>query len=855
MTYNPYAGVDWNTTFRLKTQLHAHTNLGGGGSPPQDVINNYAAAGFNALGISDYNQLTWPWTTWEEYLTPVAKNMVAIPNDEVALSTVHFTAPFLTAGMDGKHYKTDVQSAIDDAIAVGGIPIIAHPVVMGFDITTCDTWTGFQGIEIYNPTELGIQPFDFQLWDHLLTDPGRADKHIWGFAVDDSHDTTDINQGWIIVYAAQKTATGVEDSIISGSFVAVINSTNSINNITQVGNTLTVDATSSVVWKADGEQIVGTGSTLDLDTLAPGYTYVRAEVGDREIFTQPIFIMQTSPHIIFENGFEDGFASWTNLVVQTGTVAQSSDTAHSGLCSAEISGIQYGGDKAYANKSLATALKRVNIRAYVNFSSDSTTGIMMGPLSLSSPDYYAAVVTRNFALNRWGIMTFNPLTGAETYHWESGMSAITINKWYYIELEAVMSVNGFATLWIDGAMELNVTNVDFYTSTVTSVGVGECDIPDNLSTFLKFYIDDVAVSDGYIGPITQKYTLSVDVTGHGSTNTTGISMYDEFTYVTVLATPDSGYYFDYWLLNDTNVGSANPYTINMTANYRLTAVFNPPSTYLVIRGTDNSIYYRGYNPTSNSWENWSAIPYGSTLDGPASTLVGDQLFVVVRGVNYDQIWFSYINLTDSSFSGWTLLNGATPSAPTLTSNGTALCLVVRGETNSIWYRFCDIASRVWGEWFSLPDGATRDTPAAALLEGTLQVTVRGVNYDQIWHCYVNLSDNTFEGWTLLNGATPSAPTLITNGTTLCLVVRGETDIIWYRRYNINTQVWNDWTAIYEGATMDRPAATFTKSELQLVVRGLNGDQIWHGNVSLADSAFSGWTLLSGSTPSAPTLTD
>ncbi len=644
VSYNPYAGVDWSTTYRLKTELHAHTNLGGGGSYPYQVINNYAALGYDALGISDYNTLTWPWTQWWEFLSPAARSMVAIPNDEVADGGyAHFTAPFLTVSMSGTPYGSNVQGLIDAIIAANGVPIISAPVSMGFSLTTADSWTGFRGLEVYNPMDgTGLQPFSFQLWDHLLTDPARVDKHIWGLAVDDSHDG-DLNKGWIVVYAAQKTAASMKNSIIAGSFVAVVNSTNSINNVTQVGNTLKVDATSAVVWRADGGQIVGTGSTLDLDALAPGYTYVRAEVGSGEVFTQPIFIRQTSPYTIFSNGFEDGLASWTGTG-GLGYIDQSSDTAHSGSYSAKVSLIHYYGDKAYAYKSLGASFKRIDIRAYVNFSSDSTSGIMIGPLTLSSSDGYVASVVRNFTSSQWGVRIRNPTSGIETYYW-GGTSALTLNKWYYFELEAVMSVHGFATLWIDGAMKLNATNFSFGANTISSVAAGEYETINDLSTNLKYYIDDVVVSDaraqytltataspldgGYVtlnntGPyyygdwvrltvhvnlgwsftgwsgdasgsvnpvnvlingnksVTANFShtgaiLTVNVSGNGATNATGTHVYFRNTNVTVLATPYSGWMLDHWILNSVNVGSMNPYTLNMTTDYTLTAVFSPSS--------------------------------------------------------------------------------------------------------------------------------------------------------------------------------------------------------------------------------------------------------------------------------------
>jgi pimeloyl-ACP methyl ester carboxylesterase len=68
-------------------------------------------------------------------------------------------------------------------------------------------------------------------------------------------------------------------------------------------------------------------------------------------------------------------------------------------------------------------------------------------------------------------------------------------------------------------------------------------------------------------------SLIVQVFGNGVTNITGTTLHNQYDNVTVLATPASGSALDHWTLNGTNVGSLNPYTINMTSDYSLTAVF------------------------------------------------------------------------------------------------------------------------------------------------------------------------------------------------------------------------------------------------------------------------------------------
>jgi hypothetical protein len=297
-----------------------------------------------------------------------------------------------------------------------------------------------------------------------------------------------------------------------------------------------------------------------------------------------------------------------------------------------------------------------------------------------------------------------------------------------------------------------------------------------------------------------------------------------------------------------------PYVIdiNNTDNYPLMQPWVPIES-LVVRGMDDRIYYRAWNGTD--WEGWNVLP-GSTIDSPAAALIGNQLHVVVRGSDGNSLWYGYLtNITDpGSFSGWTLLSGATSSAPTLTSNGTALCLVVRGEDNLIYYRFYNNSS--WGDWTALPSGATLDSPAAAMLGDELHIVVRGMDGYSLWHCYFNLTDNSFSGWMLLSGATQSKPVLAPDQTEnkLFLAVRGLDDRIYWRTYDVMGQSWADWSVFPSGATPEGPAATIFGGARQTVVQGMDGSSIWQGAIDLSTTGFSGWTLLGGATPSAPTLT-
>jgi hypothetical protein len=274
----------------------------------------------------------------------------------------------------------------------------------------------------------------------------------------------------------------------------------------------------------------------------------------------------------------------------------------------------------------------------------------------------------------------------------------------------------------------------------------------------------------------------------------------------------------------------------------------------VVRGCNNCIYYSTYNYTSTSWSVWNNLPTGTTIDSPATAIVSNILYVVVRGMDGSSLWFSSVNLTNNAFSGWSLLSGSTPSAPTLTSNGTTLALVVQGENNLIYYQFYTIASQTWSGWSALPSGTTVDSPAASLVGNTLYVVVTGSDGASLWFSNINPTTDVFSGWTPLDGSSPSAPTLTSNSTTLALVVQGENNLIYYQFYTIASQTWSGWTALPSGTTPDSPAATLMANTLCITVVGSDGSSLWQSSINLETSIFSGWMQLSGSTLSKPVLT-
>ena len=110
-----------------------------------------------------------------------------------------------------------------------------------------------------------------------------------------------------------------------------------------------------------------------------------------------------------------------------------------------------------------------------------------------------------------------------------------------------------------------------------------------------------------------RYGLLVDVGGSGSTNATGTHMYNAGTLVAVQAAPGSGVMLSEWLLNDTSVGSVNPYVVTMSENRNLTAVFTSGKVLLQTSMGNITIQLRDDMPITMS--NFRNLVAQGTYDG------------------------------------------------------------------------------------------------------------------------------------------------------------------------------------------------------------------------------------------------
>jgi hypothetical protein len=277
-------------------------------------------------------------------------------------------------------------------------------------------------------------------------------------------------------------------------------------------------------------------------------------------------------------------------------------------------------------------------------------------------------------------------------------------------------------------------------------------------------------------------------------------------------------------------------TTNSTSSPPIVKI--PSSPTLVVQASNHSVMYRTFNVTTG-WNGWVGLPGQNTADSPAAVLVGNELHVVVRGQGGDTLWYGYVNGT-GDFSNWTQISGSTPSAPTLTSNGTALCLVARSEENCAEYCFYDLVSQKWNSWAIIPNKTTCDSPAATIYAGQLHMVVRDIDSDKgeanasIWHSYVDLSTGNFSGWRRVYGLTQSAPTLAASEllNRVFLVVRdleGQISINTWNGSNWKGEQ-DGWVAIEDRSTGVGPGASVIGDELLIVMPDSGGVGLWQVRV-------------------------
>jgi hypothetical protein len=287
--------------------------------------------------------------------------------------------------------------------------------------------------------------------------------------------------------------------------------------------------------------------------------------------------------VVFVDGFESGdLVQWSGVGTWGGASAPivTSDSPHHGSFSAKS--VVSGGQSSFVYKNFADQ-STVYARAYHMWNvnpSTNTEGRLVWVLGSGG------VIAIGGVRNNGGVLQFylrylkNGAYVTVNYNYD-----FLPNRYYCVELYVrVHGSSGKAALYVDGVELLRDSDFDSNDrGNVSQVRVG-LDWGFAQSWAHQHFWDCVEVANAvYIGAESSVlYSLNVGVSGSGATDpVAGVYTYDAGSSVFVSAIADSGWVFSYWLLNGSDVGSANPYSLTMDANYNLTAVFTETSLIFV----------------------------------------------------------------------------------------------------------------------------------------------------------------------------------------------------------------------------------------------------------------------------------
>jgi hypothetical protein len=294
---HPYAnltGGQW-----LRGNLHCHSTRSDGTRPPQEVIDDYARRGYDFLMLSDHDLCTTP----EECGVWDARGMVFLRGNEISANGPHLLHVNADRRIEPARQRQEVLQAIHAANAEraagdpGGFAIFNHPNWhANFNHCTIEQlreWVGYAGIEIFNGviSVLDGSPYATNKWDMLLTE-GRK---LWGFANDDCHwGDRDIELGWNVAYARERSVAGVVEALTSGRFYASTGVT--ITDVEVRGMTIKVrtrDAQRIVALMNTAKRFAQADAAEIEVTVPDNARYVRFEcwgAAERFAWTQPFFV-------------------------------------------------------------------------------------------------------------------------------------------------------------------------------------------------------------------------------------------------------------------------------------------------------------------------------------------------------------------------------------------------------------------------------------------------------------------------------------------------------------------------------------------------------------------------------------
>ena len=289
---HPY--VDLAEREALRSTLHAHPRPR---ERPFDLLKRYADHGYGVVALTEHDRFysREDIADWDDH------GLVVLLGCEITAGGPHV----LYLGADRQiSPHPDRQQVIDEINATSGFAIVNHPNGgQQNDHCTLDEMRRLQeyvGMEIFNanalrgaddPAQGAARAFAHVKWDALLA----AGRRLWGIATDDYHEPSHLGEGWVTIWARERSPASVLEALRHGCFYASCGA--EIERIEVDGMRVRIGAPEArrITALGPGCQRLARESGGELEfQVPPDVAYVRFECqerGARWAWTQPFWVV------------------------------------------------------------------------------------------------------------------------------------------------------------------------------------------------------------------------------------------------------------------------------------------------------------------------------------------------------------------------------------------------------------------------------------------------------------------------------------------------------------------------------------------------------------------------------------
>jgi len=286
---NPYARQPGRKYIWLKGNLHAHSNCSDGSRSPQEVVDAYAAGGYNFLALTDHD-------VFADYSGLDDRGLVFLPGNEVSAFGSHMLQ---LGGWRRIEAYADRQKVIDQVNGEGGMAVLNHANWQSqwnhWPLEEMARLSGYAGMEIFNGVCVDLEGSGLAIdkWDRLLS----SGRMVWGLANDDSHRPNHDARGWNVVQVAQSKVDAVEilAALKAGAFYASTGVTiEAIETKATILHVVASNAQEIEVYGQYGARLAkASGTDLYFDACNRGSPFFRVQCygqGSQMAWTQPFLV-------------------------------------------------------------------------------------------------------------------------------------------------------------------------------------------------------------------------------------------------------------------------------------------------------------------------------------------------------------------------------------------------------------------------------------------------------------------------------------------------------------------------------------------------------------------------------------